>query len=523
MDPFAFISVFLLSLMFLAMLFGDRLSLFGIVDGHWLMAPAELISRFWDMVCEATDRIWCFVFDHFWWVTATVTGSIGILLIALLMVGGLSNEARAVRLDSQKTFNVGGVLDEVPEIEPKRILQTRVATNAPEQSNLIVQALSNDKFWVPPISRRPIVQELPEERTPFRDPPPLDWQSPQPTMPDYSRSKLELTLTPFTTIGEIGRPVRSRQVDDLIKRNILALRDDWRIFNERLSLSRLGMSSPALPEDSAYAVEELYSQVKVIPGDYVTSNSLQVEKAAPAAPASGEFDIQIRITNSGLDRISGIIVRELLPPEWTPVNMSPRGVYRDSSVMWLVDPLDPRQATVITLRVVSNQSGSFQSQTEVSAISAVSTPVKVRPEARSLPPVTPTAPVEYPKLRLTFDPRPTPATVGEWVDVYFEIENIGNVTANGVILYVDLPLDLDHKYLDPADFDRRVDSTVARLEPGEKRRKQLVVRPDRQGRHLSTASLYLQKQRLASKEFEIDATESRTAPAPIPQPDFIGQ
>ena len=513
---FAFIFVFLLSLMFLAMIFGDRLSLFEIVDGHWLLAPTELISRFWDMLCEATDRIWCFVFDHFWWVTATVSGSIGILLIALLMVGGLSTEARAVRLDSQKVFNAGGVLDEVPEIEPKRILQTRVATNSTDESNLIVQALSNDKFWVPPISRRPVVQDLPKE--PYRDSPPLDWQPPQPAMPDYSRGQLELTLTPFpATFGEIGRPVRSLQVDDLIQRNILALRDEWRIFNERLSLSRIDMASPTLPEDSAYAVEELYSQVTVFPGDYVTSNSLQVKKEAPSAPESGEFDIQIRVTNSGLDRISGIIVRELLPPEWSPINMSPQGVFRDSSVMWLLDPLDPRQAAELSVRVVSNRSGSFQSQTEVSAISAVSTPVKVEPEARSLPPV---APVEYPELRLTFDPRPTPATVGEWVDVYFEIENIGNVTANGVILYVELPLDLDHEHLDPTDFDRRVDSTVRRLEPGEKRRKQLVVRPDRRGRHRSTASLYLQKQRLTTKDFEIDAAESSTVPAPIPQPEF---
>lgn len=520
----ALILVFFLSLMFLAMIFGERLSLFGIVDGHWMLAPVELVSRFWDMVCEATDRIWCFVFDHFWWVTATVTGSIGILLIALLMVGGLSNEARAVRIDSQKTLNVGGVLDQIPEIDPKRILQTRVVATKVDQSNLIVQTPSIDRFWVPPVVKRPvvrerpIVQERPRERMPLVDTLPLEWESQPPTMPDYSRQQLDLSLTPLKAfVGEIGRPVRSRQVDNLIQQSVFDLRDDWRMFDERLRLSRTEASSPALPEDSAYAVEDLYSQVRVIPGDYISSNSLQVEKGAPSSPDSGEFEIQIRVTNSGLDRISGVIVRELLPPEWTPVRMQPRGVFRDSSVMWLLDPLEPRQAAEITLRVIADGPGSYQSQTEVSATSAVSTPIRIQPPARTLPPV------EYPRLRLTFDPSPTPATVGQWVDVFFEIENIGKVTATGVALYVDLPLDLDHEFLDPTDFDRRVESMVARLEPGEKRRKKLVVQPDRDGLHVSTASLYLKTERLTTEEFEIDARESNRGTAPIPQPDFIGQ
>jgi hypothetical protein len=93
--------VFFLSIMFLAMIFGERLSLFGFADGRWLTAPFDMLARLWDMICEATDRIWCFVFDHFWWVTATVSGSIGVLLVALIMVSGLSTEAAAVRVEGQ--------------------------------------------------------------------------------------------------------------------------------------------------------------------------------------------------------------------------------------------------------------------------------------------------------------------------------------------------------------------------------------------------------------------------------------
>ena len=117
--------VFFLSLMFLAMIFGERLSLFGVVDGRWMTAPFDLASYLWDMVCEATDRIWCFVFDHVWWVTATVAGAVGLLLVALILVSGLSNEARAVRQDERAVMNTGSVLDSVPVLDTENILQAK--------------------------------------------------------------------------------------------------------------------------------------------------------------------------------------------------------------------------------------------------------------------------------------------------------------------------------------------------------------------------------------------------------------
>ncbi len=66
--------VFLLCIRFLAMIFGERLSLLAFLEGKWLTAPVELAAWFWNLVCEAVDRVWCFVFDHFWWVTDTLYG-----------------------------------------------------------------------------------------------------------------------------------------------------------------------------------------------------------------------------------------------------------------------------------------------------------------------------------------------------------------------------------------------------------------------------------------------------------------
>lgn len=547
---FVLIFVFFLSLMFLAMIFGERLSLFGVVDGRWIMAPFDMVSKFWGLVCEACDRLWCFVFDHFWWVTATVTGSVGILLIALLMVGGLSNEARAVRIDSEKIVNAGGVLDVVPVIDTQNVLQTRLIDAEDRVSQLMYQFPSDNRFWVPPVVKRPIVKKTPRPPTRIRDVPPLELRSPlSERRLDYSRDQLDITMEPF--VERIGHPVRSRVRDQMIQQTMMSLRDDWRTFSDMGSMSRRGSSRPALREDTNYALDNLYSQVQVVPEDYVAASSLQVEKGAPANPGAGEFEIQIRVRNTGLENISGVIVRELLPIAWTPVETTPRGIYRESTVTWLLDTLKPREEVELILTVISTETGSFESLTEVSASSAVTSAAKIQPSARSLPPVERRVPpierrefppieprdpverrplpertevIEDPKLRLIFDPRPTQATVGGLVDVKFTIENIGQVPAEGVILFVDLPLELDHKELAPTDFDRRVDSKVARLNPGESRNLTLTVRPDRDGRHISTASLTLLGRRLATEDFEIIARDSREISAPImPRPDNIGQ
>ena len=146
--------VFFLSLMFLAMIFGDRLSLFGVVDGRWMTAPFDLVTYMWDMICEATDRVWCFVFDHVWWVTATLAGAVGLLLIALILVSGLSNEAQAVRHDERALMHTGSVLDDVPELNTRNILQTKfvLETDSDKVSHLVHQVPSAlYRFPAPPI------------------------------------------------------------------------------------------------------------------------------------------------------------------------------------------------------------------------------------------------------------------------------------------------------------------------------------------------------------------------------------
>ncbi|MDG1896428.1 MAG: hypothetical protein P8J37_16115 [Fuerstiella sp.] len=513
--------VFLLCLRFLAMMFGERLSLLGFVEGKWLTAPFELAAQSWDMVCEAVDRIWCFVFDHFWWVTATVSGGVGVLLIALLMASGLSQEARAVRNEQAAVMNVGSVLDHTPVLEPDRVLLTKAKDdNQALTSQLIYQRSSRD--WLQaPFTRPPVVSDIPSHRYLMPERPVGEGRPSDDQWPRSSGSRLQLSMEPF--LERRGRPVHSRLLGDLIQQAVMSLRhDDWRTFSATRSFAR-GVTPAELRQDSEVAVEDLSSAVRVFAGEFISRNQIEVEKSTPNRSSGNLFDIEIRITNTGRERVDGLLVRELLPRTWVPVNVQPQAVYRDSVVMWLVS-LDPWKEQVLQLQVKADEPGSSQSVTEVSASAAVRASVPVSGELLRRP--TPNEPpdyerslpiVELPEVRLTLEKLPSTVIVGKWVDVRFRVKNVGTAPAEGVSLRIDLPHGLDHRTLEASDTNRLVESNVAQLQVNESRSMTLSVRATSSGRLLSIAQLMLQDKELDLRDFEIVAEE---APPIMPVPDF---
>ncbi|MEO2014936.1 MAG: hypothetical protein ABGZ53_11255 [Fuerstiella sp.] len=502
--------VFLTCLRFLAMIFGERLSLFGFFEGKWLTAPFELAAQFWDMVCDAVDRIWCFVFDHFWWVTATVSGGVGVALISLLMVSGLSLEAKAVRNDQAARMNVGSVLDHTPVLKPGRILLTNGNNDGFAQASQLIYQKSADDTLPVPTTWPPVVSDFPAYR----------W-------PDSSGSRLQLSMEPF--VERQGRPVRSRRLGALIQQAVMSLRhDDWERFRSSHASVGSAASPDALREDSEFAVEDLEAAVRILPGEFVSSNEVHVEKRTPRRSSSNIFDIEIRVTNTGRERLNGLIVRELLPQAWVAVDVQPQAVYRDSVVMWLVN-LDPFQEQVLQLRVKAVEPGSDQSLTEVSGSAAVRAIVPVSGELRQRP--TPNNMPDYgrrlpivkrPEVKLTVEKLPSNVTVGEWVDVRFRVRNVGTAPAVGVSLRIALPYGLDHRTLEDDDVNRLVESNVSRLQVNESREMTLSVRPTVSGRHLTIAQLVLQDEELDLRDFEIVAQEESTDAAPpiVPVPDF---
>lgn len=555
--------VFIISLMFLAMIFGERLSLFGIADGQWLTAPFDWAARFWDMLCEAADRVSGFVFDHFWWVAATVSGGVGILLIALVMVTGLSDKAEANRSDEESLMFVGSVLDHTTILTPDNVLQLKVAdgpnplATGPE---LVHQVPSKDRWRIPPSIRQEIVDSMP----PAPPEPDVLWNPGRPEYPrepDYSRSLLNITIEPF--VERRGRQVRSPLVDRMIRDSLMALRNgDWRTFSDAQARERATGSGPVLREDSQFAEDDLYARVRVIPGESVATNDLKVEKFLPEQPPAGEFEIEIRLTNLSPDTLDGLVVRELLPSAWRPVAVQPQAVYRESTITWLLNDIRPFDEKILKVKVTSSEFGQFQSYTEVSATTAVAASTGVseplpavpdrrepidrrpierepfepvpfepepfvpepfdrrepepRPQERRLPPVE-----DLPDVQLTLLEPPQTVPVNEWIEVLFEIRNVGTAPAEGVSLRVDVPLGLSHHALNDDDLDRKIEVRIATLKPKERRKFPLKVRATTPGSHYAIAELTLQKNQLDVRPFEVIAR--RTTPDNsrlVPRPDF---
>lgn len=539
--------VFIFSLLCLTMIFGDRLSIFGNVDDRWLMTPFDLVTRFWEMLCEIFDRAVCFVFDHFWWVAATASGGVGVVLIALIMFSGLSQEAAAVRRDERAIMNVGGVLDHTPTVSAKQTTPIPKKKLEKGSSHLVDQfPTPGQRFAIQEFSRRPEIDRLPIDR-PIR----TITESPSSLnqVPNPFRSRLRLTLNPFIEIE--GQRVNDPAVSQMIQQTLYDIqRDDWLAFSQLAFENRSDQSRPNLREDSVYDVDRLLKSVRIQPGDQIAIQDLDVRKLVPENPPAGEFDIRIRVRNQGRETLSGLVVREQIPLTAFAKDMIPLGVYRDTTAVWVVNDLRPGEERDLVLTVEYQDQRRFESWTEVSAASAIRTqtvvdrprpsrplrlpiaeddpPIERRRSRQPIVPLPQPEPVRLPDVRLRILTDPVQVAVDEVAVVNLEIRNVGDADAEGVSLRVNLPTDVDHKELDPRDILRQVESSVRVLKPGERRMMVLRIRPTRQGRHLVTARLMLQKTELDIQSFDVeadrplDSTDGRSLgndSLPRPQPD----
>lgn len=525
-----FIAIFVFVLIFLQIIYGDRLSLLGIASDQWLRAPLDLVVWFWGLTCQLADRIWCFVVDHFWWVTATASGGIGLLLIAALFAAGIANQAEANRQIVDAAIPAGGALDHTTVLRTGAIRQVSATNDEADINPLVYQVPGSTlpRFFYP--ESRDVIADFGAQKQ-VEDVPPLETTSPIFTpAPDYSNSRLRISLRSF--LERTGRPVRSQMTERLIQDALFNLRrDDWQAFSWTAARDRQNedpsFQSP-LPEDPQWKVDELAEGVRIVPGPSVAAQDLQIEKSAPAEISDGEFELQIRVINRSPDQLDGLIVREQLPQAWRVLQMEPVGAYRNSVATWLIRGLQPFEEATLRLVVNSEERGPFQSYTEVSATAAVSSPVNVRNarpaprdpnpprEERPLPPVE-----RLPQVELRLSRPPAVVQVGADADVYFSVRNVGDAPAEGVSLRVNVPFGLDHHDLDPNDADRQVDARIRTLDVGERRQVRLTVQPTRAGRHFPTAELRLQNTQLDIREFQINAVEAEesTPPPPAPQPE----
>ena len=516
--------------MFLGMLWGDRLSFPGLFDGSWLTPISGLINFASRTVGEFLEVSVEFIVGHLSWVVAAVSGTAGLILVVFLMGGGLASDAEAYHRDSVAPLNAGGVMDHIKEVtsaEPGREIASGImlAKADVDDSNYIVQANGGGYHvfgrpeYQPPrvLPRRPIdgsIAAAPTSR-PLLERPELDVRfdrlSSETLIPDRVRT--------IRTDGRLLNDLPNPRFVDRAVRNLL--RDNWRAGLGLPNASGgIGEPDDLVPESPLAAVRDLESRISVTPGVLVSRQDLRIEKTAPQRSATGEVTLQIAITNLARNVIDGLLVRELLPYGTKVRGNAPEGVLRDATLTWLVSNLRPQEERILRFTViptedpVGGRDTLFESQTEISALTAVTSrtivseesfpPAPERPPIRTQPPEIARAP----RLRLRIAEPESAAKVGAWATVMFRISNIGNTSAEGVRLRLILDEVLDHHALNDDDLDREVDAPIARIVPGETRDFELVVRPRRTGESVSTAKLLFGDQQLDQQTFRLITTRA---------------
>ncbi|MEZ6061668.1 MAG: hypothetical protein R3C19_15075 [Planctomycetaceae bacterium] len=546
---FTLAAVFLLSLIFLAMVYGEKLSVVEFFDGRWLTATSEMLEESWFRLCEGLDDVRSFISEHFWWVTAATSGTTGVVLIALMMFSGLSQQALAVKRDENALINAGSVLDFTPEINATSESDAAAISTTQEApltesgvSNVVYQVPSSIRFRLPQVEHIAVYPEYPEfpareyprpeQPTPGDDdfPPlfdfgsapvrsePVDFHEPLLSRETDRRwlSGPDLRLSLDSTgrvLAVRGREISAPALTGVVDRAIASLRwnrDDWlsAAFRTPDPTSRGSLAAP-LREDSDFAVRDMLTRVDVIPGRMVSANDLRVEKNVPATPGDGGFSVEIRVQNTGQERIGGLLLRELLPFDWQPTDMQPVGVYRADTVTWLIDELDPLAERVFRLDVTSDRPGRYESRTEISAIAAVASPTRV--QAGQTLNRQPLPPALRPDVRLTLEKPIGVVQVGKVFEVLFNLTNVGDIAAEGVDLRVTLDRGLGHHTLDDSDPVRRIENGIARLAAGDSRRIVLKLRAIEPGLHSATAQMLLQDSELDLITFRVDAGTAGTA------------
>lgn len=541
MTTIAFIFGCLLSVMFLGMIYGERLSLNGMFEGRWLNPLSQSFAQVWSELCQGMDLFAQFVSDHLSWVVTTVSGSIGLFIIAFLLFSGLADDAAATNRDLKSIMGAGGVLDEVPLI-------TGIETNlsgvlgAPEdyETWLVRQAPGRreyDIFSRPEISRENWA--LRKRRDPvFYLRPVLPTSTiPVPMLAlNFQRipARSAVIDEDEQTIVE-GRLYEKSPMESLIEDAIRMLpRSDW-----RLSLGDPGSLRPGDPDKDRYleespvtAVDRLESRVRIIPGVGIAEHDLRVEKSYPDQWSGSSITFDVRVMNVGQAPISGLVVREFLPPDTRVRDASPEAVFRDDTLMWLLDELIPFDEKILRFEVVpsvrtprGSRQMRFDSSTEVSAATAVTSRTIVRggnrrsedrprpePEREPVPRRTP-AVSRRPDLRLRIL-EPTRAVVTrDTIEIPFTIRNVGNADAVGVELRVTLDRGLTHHQLADDDPIREILNGVRRLAPGESREIPLRLVATRTGIYNCRAELMFEGEILVDETFRIQA-ETKADPLP---------
>ncbi len=513
--------VFLVCLTLLVMIFGEKFSVFAVLRGDWVRRLPDLLFDGFDVLSDGISQVRGFVLRHLWWVLAVGSGAVGVFLTGWMMFGAVVEQAAAELAVVSRPLHAGGVLDTGLVIDSQAADRPFVSRAKRETVfHRIVQEGPSGRFI--DIPRLPVVtdplpdrsREDPGNGLPWeRDRPPLrnrDWDgerflSDSDALPDRPSGRNPFDAGPrlqadldVVTIA-IGRPVDSLAMEDLIDRALGSLslsgtrwqrresipipdRDEWDTDPDE---------SLAVPNAASWEIREMEDRVRILPGRDVSQADLRIDKRGHRDARPGQFTVEIDITNTSDEPVSGLVVREYLDPEVIPVFVSDGGVFRDGVVTWVIPDLDAHAVQSLRVRLHPSVDDAraagelvWDSRTEVSAVTAVRTSTRVRSQRGTRLPIAGT-----PDVRMTLRPPDRTVKVRENLEIPIELHNRGTGPSGRMTVRVRLPHELDHITLEPSDRNRTLVMNIRPIAAGESRTVVLRTRATDAGIHEADVEL----------------------------------
>lgn len=225
----------------------------------------------------------------------------------------------------------------------------------------------------------------------------------------------------------------------------------------------------------------------------IKAPTLLIQKSAPARQSPHEPLISlITVTNTGYEPVESAIVTEEVSDISRVIDCVPAAMRSANSkqLVWNLSELQPQETRELKITIQPDEHHNISQTTEIAFSSApviAETMIRERPVA-PIEPVEPAKPevvtpapvkrpvtVGKPKLVVQFEP-PRSVKVGEDVEAFYTITNVGTADATGIRLLVEVPKTLRHR------FGELVEHKINRLAPNESRRALFAALAEGAGR-----------------------------------------
>jgi len=276
--------------------------------------------------------------------------------------------------------------------------------------------------------------------------------------------------------------------------------DDWLASESR---NRSSLPNPTLTRsrDNDWQIDAPHPTAEILadtPGELEPSSELKVsiEKTAPVdSSIHDSLNYQIVVRNDGDEAVKQLQVEERMSAGVQVTLASPKAVYKNDTLRWQMEQLDPGDEETLEVQLLANSSGVVQGITSVNPLAAVAT----------------TTTVQSPKLRVELS-LPNSVRAKQRCAIVFHVANDGSAAAEGVLLKAELSDRLTHPKGSALEID------LGTLPPGESRAVRLNVVALRSGPATIKAGLADDAISSTNAEAAIDVGPPRPSPHPATKP-----